>query len=580
MSTPVNGGNGAGNNGNGNASRNKMLRRYGPIAVIVVVIAVIAIIAALAGGGDDNNDAKVQTQSSTNNGDLPLTFQEAKDQGKDIDFGPNCDPETGRIKIPTQSAPQCVEPWPAGKDNGGATYQGVTATSIKVAVYVGQNDPLQQALVAGAGASTDPKDYAKTAVDYIKAFESVSELYGRKVDIVQVNATGGPDDHAAAKADALKIAKEIKPFAVLGGPAQAPEYWRELAKDKILCIGNCSLAQGEKEINDAAPYVWPAGPAPEQSDKLMAELIGKQLAGKKAEFAGDAAMQSKDRVYGYIQAQTTQGQYEARNQAFFKEIKDKYDIDIAAKSTYTFDVSQGQNIARTVINKMKSAGVTTIILSADPLIPANLTKEATAQNYFPEWFIGPSVFVDTAIFGRTFDQKQWSHAFGLSLLAARGPREESESYTVYKWFTGNEPPVNAQAIPYTNVLYFFIGAQLAGPDLTPQNYQRGMFRYVAPDSTALRPHVSWGDTKLWGSTPDHHSTDDGAIIWWDSKAKGQDEVGKDGEGEYRYFDMGQRYLPGAFPTDPVKFFDNTNTITVFEHRPPEDAPPDYPSPAK
>ncbi len=571
----------SGGNGNGrNANRNKMLRRYGPFGVIVVVIVVIALVAALAGGGDDDDDAKVQTQSSTNgNSDLPLTFQEAKAQGKDIDFGPNCDPETGRIKIPTQAAPQCVEPWPAGKDNGGATYQGVTADSIKIALYVGQNDPLQQALVANAGASTDPKDYARTAVDYIKAFESVAETYGRKVEVVQVNATGGPDDHAAAKADAIKIATDIKPFAVLGGPAQAPEFWRELAKDKIMCIGNCSLAQGEKEINDNAPYVWPAGPSPEQSDKLMAELVGKQLAGKKAEFAGDPAMQQKDRVFGYIQAQTTQGQYEARNKAFFKEIKDKYDIDIAARSTYTFDVSQGQNIARTVINKMKSAGVTTIMLSADPLIPKNLTTEATAQNYFPEWVIGPSVFVDTAIFGRTFDQRQWAHAFGLSLLAARGPREESESYTVYKWFTGKEPPVNAQAIPYTNVLYFFIGVQLAGPNLTPENYERGMFRYLAPDSTPLRPHVSWGDKELWGSTPDYHSTDDGAIIWWDPDAQGEDETGNQGKGEYRYVDMGKRFLPGAWPTDPVPFFDPDNTITVLEHRPPEDAPPDYPSPA-
>jgi len=350
--------------------------------------------------------------------------------------------------------------------------------------------------------------------------------------------------------------------------------------DKRMFGGLAFLVAGNMAITASGQGGVLVRVPPEQSDKLMAELIGKQLAGKKAEFAGDPAMQGKDRVYGYIQAQTTQGQYEARNQAFFKDVKDKYDIDIAAKSTYTFDVSQGQNIARTVINKMKSAGVTTVILSADPLIPANLTKEATAQNYFPEWFIGPSVFVDTAIFGRTFDQRQWSHAFGLSLLAARGPREESESYTVYKWFTGKTPPVNAQAIPYTNVLYFFIGASLAGPDLTPQNFERGMFRYDSPDSTALRPHVSWGDTKLWGSTPDHHSSDDGAIIWWDPKAKGQDEVGKDGDGEYRYVDMGKRFLPGAFPTDPVKFFDPANTITVLKTRPTEDTPPDYPSPAK
>ena len=60
-----------------------------------------------------------------------------------------------------------------------------------------------------------------------------------------MNATGGPDDHAAAKADAVKISKEIKPFAVLGGPAQAPEFWRQLAKSKILCIGACTTAQSQ-----------------------------------------------------------------------------------------------------------------------------------------------------------------------------------------------------------------------------------------------------------------------------------------------------------------------------------------------
>ena len=66
----------------------------------------------------------------------------------------------------------------------------------------------------------------------------------------------------------------------------------------------------------------------------------------------------------------------------------------------------------TAIARMKEAGVTTIIISTDPLIPANITKEATAQNYFPEWVIGPSVLADTTIFGRTFDQEQWAHALG------------------------------------------------------------------------------------------------------------------------------------------------------------------------
>jgi hypothetical protein len=131
-----------------------------------------------------------------------------------------------------------------------------------------------------------------------------------------------------------------------------------------------------------------------------------------------------------------------------------------------------------------------------------------------------------------------------------------------------------------NVIYLMTGLHLAGPDLTPQTFQQGMFRYLAPPSSPLRPHTSWGDKKLWGNTPDFHSFDDGAIIWWDPNAKGQDEVGKDGNGEYRYADMGKRFLPGQWPKTPVKFFDPANTITVLAHPPAADTPPNYPSPAK
>jgi hypothetical protein len=581
MSDRPNGGNaGTGPNGkSGSSGGAKALKRYGPIVAILVVIGIIVAIAA-GGSGDDDDSNKVETgNTGGSNSNLPITFQEAQQQGKDIDFGPNCDTTTGRIKVPTLGAPQCVEPWDSSKDNGGSTYEGVTKDAIKVAIYVGQNDPLQQALVEGAGASTNPGDYYKTAVDYVHAFEQRTELYGRKIQIVRVNATGGPDDSAAARADAIKITKEIKPFAVLGGPAQAPEFWQTIAKSKIMCIGNCSVAEGEKNINDNAPYAWPAAIAPEQADQLWAELIEKQLIGKKAEFAGDAALKSKDRVFGYIQAETEQGEYKARNDAFLKTIEDK-GAKVAARTSYIFDPAQAQNIARTVINKMKSAGVTSILLSADPLIPANLTQEATAQDYFPEWVIGPSVFVDTTVFGRTYDQKQWVHAFGLSVLSARGPRVESESYGVYKWATGKEPPVNAQAIPYANVAYLMIGLQLAGPDLTPDTYKEGMFRYLPAKSSATRPQISWG-TKLWKNGPDYHSSDDGTIIWWDPNAKNvEDEVGNTGTGAYRYFDMGKRYLPGDWPDSPVKFFDNANTVTVFEHRPADDTPPDYPPLAK
>jgi hypothetical protein len=573
-------GGGGANGGNTSSSSggSKALKRYGPIVAIVVVIGVIVLIASLH--KSNNNNSKVATANTTaaNGSTLPLTYNEAQAKGdaSKIDWGPHCDTTTGRVKLPLLGAPQCVE-WDSTKPNGGATYQGVTATSIKVAYYVGQNDPLQQALIGSAGATTDPYAYEKTGAGYIKAFESQLQLYGRTVDIVPVKATGGPADQTAAIADATKIIQEIKPFAVIAGPQEAPVFWQRIAKAHILCIGTCATSDSEAHINADAPYVWPVAISPEQSDDLTAELICKQFANKDATYAGDASMHTKPRVWGYIQAQTTPGQFDARNKRFFLELKNQCGITIAAQSTYTFDVSQAQEIARTVVNKMKAAGVTSVIASVDPLIPANFTKEATAQNYSPEWVIGPTVLADTTIFARTFDQQQWKHAFGIAIPAARGPRATSESYYFYKWFTGQEPPANGQAIPYGDVSIFMDGVHLAGPDLTPDNFKAGLFRYLPNGSSALRPHVSWG-TDLW-HRPDYNSIDDVGIVWWDPNATGQDEVGHSGNGEYRYIDDGKRFLPGQIPTTPINFFNPANTVTVLAQNPPEDTPPSYPSPA-
>jgi hypothetical protein len=566
--------NGAGSGSNGGAGR--LLKRYGPFVAIVVIIGIIALIAS--GGGDDDDDGRVEAGGNGDgDSELPLTFQEAEDQGVEIDFGPNCDPATGRMKVPTNNAAPCTEPYDEAEGNGGDTSPGVTADAIKVVVYVGQNDPLQEALVAGAGASTDPKDYYQTAVDYLRGFEKVYQTYGRTLDIVALNATGGPADEAAARADAIKVVQEIKPFAVLGGPNQTSAFWEEIAKAGIMCIGTCTLAESQERINDAAPYVWPTGIAPEQADALWIEMLSKQLAGGNAEYAGDEEFQSQERVFGFIGAETEQGEFTQRHDNLRSALSEQ-GIDVVESQSYVFNPAQGQEIARTTINKMKNAGVTTVLMTVDPLIPANITREATSQEYFPEWVIGPNVFADTTVFGRTFDQRQWEHAFGMSVLSARVPREKQESYIVYEWMNGKEPPVNAQGIPYGGAWYFMTGVHLAGPNLTPENFEAGMFKFTPRGKGIVESHVSWG-TSLWEGdlAPDHNGSDDATMIWWDPDApEVEDEVGNRGTGAYRYVDGGARYLAGEFPDEKVEWFNDEGTVFLYEDRPEEDQLPDYP----
>ena len=90
-----------------------------------------------------------------------------------------------------------------------------------------------------------------------------------------------------------------------------------------------------------------------------------------------------------------------------------------------------QQQASQVITKLKTAGVTSVIFSGDPVAPRDFTKEATAQEYFPEWIVAASTLVDVTAFARTYDQQQWAHAFGVTQLAARGNPEKSGAYADY-----------------------------------------------------------------------------------------------------------------------------------------------------
>src|SRR5690606_33516651 len=147
----------------------------------------------------------------------------------DVDFGPNCDTETGRIKLPTVLAPPCVEPFEG--DNGGATYEGVTEDTVKGVYYQADPalDPLAAAPVAGAGAQIDPESARRTVRGFVDLYNDMFETYGRTVEVEVFVGSGPGDDEAAARADAIEIA-EKEPFAVIGGPQQSsPVFAAELA---------------------------------------------------------------------------------------------------------------------------------------------------------------------------------------------------------------------------------------------------------------------------------------------------------------------------------------------------------------
>src|SRR3546814_17186314 len=86
---------------------------------------------------------------------------------------------------------------------------------------------------------------------------------------------------------------------------------------------------------------------------------------------------------------------------------------------------------------------------------------------------------------------------------------------------GDEPSFGVEEL-YYQMYILAIGIQLAGPNLTPETFQAGMYAY--PGGVGLRG--------TWGFGPgDHTPTDDYRAIWWDPDPIGR-ASGRERECQY------------------------------------------------
>jgi hypothetical protein len=548
------------------------VRRFGPLAAVLVALGLVA---ALASTGRDEVVRATSTSAAAGNPgnpNLPIQWNDAKKAGttSQYDWGPTCDKTTGRVKVPTVYAPPCLYAPP--KLKGGATYQGVTATSIKVVLYQAADDDLAASLNAQLDSAADTR---ATQEALIHVLESTFQTWGRKIDIVNFKGTGS--DETSSRADAIKVAKEIKAFASIGGPGQESAYAEELAANKVLCIG-CGLALPDSALQDNAPYLWGNLQTPEQYLVNLGDFIIGRLVGKPPAFAGSEDIRKrKERVFGVVHFEQDPPVYGDVEKMVAKEGGDR-GYKAARNLTYQLVISELPTKARDLVADLKEHKVTTVIFLGDPVMPVYLTKAATAQGYFPEWIITGTVLTDTTVFGRLYDQRQWAHAFGVSSLPARVPQKLGEAWQLHQWFYGKPPAAEkTAAVIYEPIRIFMLGVHMAGPNLTPETFRDGLFAYPPTGGTPLHPQLSFGDHGYFGR-PDYNAVDDMQIIWWDAEAEGPDEQGKEGKGMMRYTEGGRRYLPGTLSPGDPGVFDRAGSVTVYDKVPPGDEAPSYPSP--
>jgi hypothetical protein len=553
---------------NESESRPSALRRFGPIAAVLVVIALVAGFSLVSGGGDDDDGEESTGETAAPTGELPegvVTWSMAQEEGIDATFGDTCDTESGMVAIPFFFRTECIAD--VEGDNGGATADGVTGDTIKIVAWLpSDNDPIFELARRALGIDESVEEVRETYEGLVEIFQRYYQTYGRTVELEFVQASGTMLDPVAARADAVRAA-DMEPFAVLGGPLLANTWTEELHARGIVCMA-CP------GTSDPAPSSFAILPSTSQIHQHVAEYIDTKLADKPAEFAGDD-LNEDDRVFGLLYLAQTDN--DEQNADELVERLEEDGVEVAETVTYPLDPGRAQELSASAIARFKEAGVTTVILRADPITAPAFTNEATEQGFFPEWFLAGFQFTDTTTFARGFDQEQWEHAFGISFLPPLAAPEITPAYKLYEWYFG-EPPAadNALILIYPQVALFFTGVEYAGPNLTVENLRDGLFAFPPTPSAVTQPSVDYGTT-IWGDD-DYAGIDDMVELWWDPEAEGVDETGQDGTGMYRYVDGGKRYLPGEYSAE-LTVFQEEGSVTRIEDPPPAEVPPDYPSPA-
>jgi hypothetical protein len=559
--------------------RRSPLVRYAPFIVIVVVIAIVAIALAVS-NKSDKKTAITPGANPAPASDVPIQYQAAQKAGTlaKYTWQSNCDPATGRVAMPVLSPAPCVPKYD-GNNSGAIAPPQVTADTIRIGFYLSKPDPVTDGLLKATGTYDTPAKVEATIRDYVQLFQSQYQLWGRKIELVKIQGTGAGDDEVAAKADADKAAKQLHVFAVIGGPIQAQSFSAELAANKVLCVGTCSIAAPQRFIQEHSPYIWPIGPSPEQTGQMLVSFIKQQLAGKPAQYAGDPSFKTKTRTFALLSYDTKDGRFKGSWDDMIQRLKDA-GIPLLLHKTYFLDFNALTQNAHDIAVALKQANATSVIFTGDPLMPSFFTKEATAQNYHPEWIMAGTVLADTSVFGRSFDQSQWAHAFGLELTPARVVQSKNQAYTVHQWYFGTKPPSDkSYAISYGDVKLLFDGLQSAGPKLTPENYRAGMYAIAPPPdaSGTVATVTTYGDHGFWNGN-DPNGLDNAGLLWWNPNARGEDETGIVGNGMYELVDGGKRYPAGNWPSTPAKLFDPAGAVTIYKDLPPDLTPKTYPSP--
>ncbi len=546
-----------------NVDRARGVRRAGGAATLLLAVALVLPAAAGAatvdrpkGAGKPTPGSGIGTTAATEN---PRCVHDATHPAFG-DYGAFDSSVVG-------GGPVCVKPWEDGDDNGGTTSPGVTADTVTLVALLpneAQRPPPQSAPIDFA--TGERGTYEDAVHDMLLSYLPWYETWGRDIEVKFLVSSGS--DEAAQRADAVR-AKAEKPFAAIHFVVTGLDVFEaEMANAKVMSWGYATTT--EKALAQA-PYRW--GQSDAQAGAInAAEVVGKQLVGKKAEYAGSDDVKRQTRTFGIVYVPTL-----LDIDGFDDEFA-KYKGKVAVANPYegngaTFgDPAVSQEAAPLAVTKMKQAGVTTVILFSDVSMTQLMMEEATRQEWYPEWFFTGAVYHDIGVLARTYPTEQSTQAFGISFLFPYlQPDELTEQTRATTWYWGPDRATEALSAG-TQLHWFLNGVHTAGPKLTPKTFRQGIFSVPATGGAATDNPAN--SMTAYGRTPllpyDEYSSQglDYGVWWWDPDQSGPGSAsGGEGQGVGWYLDGAKRYRATEWPEKQFRWFTKDGAIYEFDTRP-------------
>jgi hypothetical protein len=417
-------------------------------------------------------------------------------------------------------------------DNGGNTARGVSGEEIKVSYRVLNERGFQQTLAELAGASlTDtPETVQRTVTAMADYFNERFQFYGRKIKIEFYNGQGSNTNELLgrgrdrAEIDAQTV-DDMGAFADLSGTSEP--YAGALANRNVIAFGTPYLSR--KWHEERAPFAWSIAVDGTKVSEHGADYAVKRLHGKNADYAaGDLA--GKPRKFATLAPENPWYQESVENA---QRIVREAGHDPGMNIKYVLDLGTMSNQATNIIAQLKREGVTTVMCGCDPIIPVFLSGVANRERYYPEFIIVGTALTDADIVGQLWNQSFAAQAFGVSPNNEFKPPTQSIGYAAYKTVRDDEPAFSVELI-YYQMYQLAIGIHMAGPNLTPQSFQEGMFNYPG----------KMGPVGRWSFGPGNRTgADDVREIFWDPNAIS----GYNGKQGAYIGTGGDRWLPGRIP---------------------------------